>query len=71
MAAPIAGPAAAAPDAAGFKNVLLLVQLRWLAIAGQCATILVTRYAFGIILPMAAMLGVVVALILLNTINIL
>ena len=71
VAAPIAGPAAAAPDAAGFKNVLLLVQLRWLAIAGQCATILVTRYAFGIILPMAAMLGVVAALILLNTVGML
>ena len=53
-------------DAIGPSNMGQLVQLRWLAIAGQFATILLTRFAFGVALPMVAMLAVIVGLILLN-----
>ena len=43
-------------DAAGHKNMALLVQLRWIAIAGQVATILFVHWGMGINLPIAAML---------------
>ncbi|HEX7872799.1 MAG TPA: ATP-binding protein [Sphingobium sp.] len=43
-------------DAAGRKNMALLVQLRWIAIAGQVATILFVHWAMKISLPVAAML---------------
>lgn len=55
-----------APDRAGHENMRQLVQLRWLAVAGQLATILLTHYAFGIPLPMTAMLAVLTGLVLLN-----
>jgi len=41
---------------AGRKNMALLVQLRWLAIGGQVATILIVHFGMGIPLPLAAML---------------
>ena len=53
-------------DRAGRDNMLQLVQLRWLAAAGQLATILLTHFVFGIHLPLAAMLGVLVGLVALN-----
>ena len=56
----------ATPDAAGHQNMLQLVQLRWLAVAGQLATILLTQVVFGIRLPTMAMLGVLAGLVLLN-----
>ncbi len=62
---------AAPPDTTGSKNAQQLVQLRWLAIAGQLATILLTRYAFGVALPMGAMLAVLTALALLNGVSLL
>lgn len=34
------------------KNLLLLVQLRWLAVIGQVVTILVVHFWFGIALPL-------------------
>ena len=43
-------------DAAGRKNMALLAQLRWIAIAGQVATILFVHWGMGISLPVAAML---------------
>jgi len=52
--------------AAGRENLLQLVQLRWLAVAGQLATILLTWFVFGIVLPLAAMLAVLAALVALN-----
>ncbi len=55
-----------ATDAAGHENLLQLVQLRWLAVAGQLATILLTHFAFGIVLPLAAMLAVLAGLVALN-----
>ena len=53
-------------NAAGHENMLQLVQLRWLAVAGQLATILLTRLGFDIRLPMAPMLGVLAGLVVLN-----
>jgi two-component system sensor histidine kinase RegB len=52
--------------AAGRENLLQLVQLRWLAVAGQLGTIVLTQFAFGIVLPLRAMLAVLAALIVLN-----
>ena len=53
-------------DAAGHDNMLQLVQLRWLAVAGQLATILLTHFAFDIRLPLIPMLGVLAGLVVLN-----
>ncbi len=50
--------------------MLQLVQLRWLAVAGQLVTILLTRWAFGITLPLAEMLGVLAGLVALNVASI-
>ena len=38
-------------DQAGRKNLLLLVQLRWIAVAGQILSILVATAGFGTVLP--------------------
>jgi two-component system, sensor histidine kinase RegB len=66
------GPRVLTPsDAAGAKNMVQLIQLRWLAIAGQCATILLTHYMFSIALPMKPMLGIIIGLGLLNAISML
>ncbi|BAV63878.1 ATP-binding protein [Sphingobium cloacae] len=43
-------------NAAGRRNMALLVQLRWIAIAGQVATILIVHFGMGIHLPIAPML---------------
>ena len=64
-------PAVAPADATASQNMLQLVQLRWLAIAGQCVTILLTHYAFGIALPIVPMLAVLAGLALLNAISVL
>jgi two-component system sensor histidine kinase RegB len=46
-------------DAAGRKNMALLVQLRWIAIGGQVATILIVHYFMDIALPLRPMMLVV------------
>ena len=43
---------------AGERSMQQLVQLRWIALVGQVATILFVHYALAIRLPLAAMLGV-------------
>lgn len=48
------------------KNLMLLVQLRWLAVVGQVATILIVHYGIGIPLPLEPMAAIVLLLILLN-----
>ncbi|SDA36478.1 two-component system, sensor histidine kinase RegB [Sphingomonas sp. NFR15] len=53
-------------DAAGRKNMVLLVQLRWLAVAGQLATILLVQFGMGVELPLRAMALVLAALVLVN-----
>ncbi len=53
-------------DATNRKNMMLLIQLRWIAVIGQIATIAVVQYVFGIDLPLAPMLVVIGALVALN-----
>ena len=53
-------------DAAGRKNMVLLVQLRWLAVAGQLATILVVQFGMGVVLPLRALVLVLAALVVVN-----
>ena len=51
---------------AGRNNLLQLVQLRWLAVGGQLATILGVQFLLGAQLPLAEMLVLVAALCLFN-----
>ncbi|WP_394652233.1 ATP-binding protein [uncultured Sphingomonas sp.] len=53
-------------DSAAAENMRQLVQLRWIAVAGQTATILLVHFGLGVPLPMAQMLGVALALGLVN-----
>lgn len=50
----------------GRNNLLQLVHLRWLAVAGQLATILGVEFLLGAKLPLAQMLAMVAALSLFN-----
>ncbi|TJV69840.1 MAG: HAMP domain-containing histidine kinase [Mesorhizobium sp.] len=72
-AAPLAGHGGAASnaDVTNRKNLLLLIHLRWLAVAGQVLTILVTQYWFAIPLPLTEMAGVVLFLVALNIFSLL
>lgn len=47
---------------AGVRNMQQLIQLRWIALVGQVATILFVHFALGIALPLAPMLGVAACL---------
>ncbi|UCI19128.1 HAMP domain-containing histidine kinase [Mesorhizobium sp. B2-1-8] len=58
-------------DATNRKNLFLLIQLRWLAVAGQVLTILATEYWFDIPLPLGEMAGVVLFLVGLNIFSLL
>ncbi|MFD1789761.1 ATP-binding protein [Sphingomonas floccifaciens] len=53
-------------DSAAAENMRQLVQLRWIAVAGQTATILFVHFALGVPLPVLQMLAVVGALALAN-----
>ena len=53
-------------DAAGRKNLLLLIQLRWIAVGGQIATMMAVGLGIGIELPVGPMAAVLVALVGLN-----
>jgi two-component system sensor histidine kinase RegB len=48
------------------KNLALLIQLRWIAIVGQVATILTAHFGLGILLPIEQMGAVLLALLILN-----
>jgi two-component system sensor histidine kinase RegB len=63
------GPAAGAGDATGRKNMLQLIQLRWLAVSGQLLTIGVVHFGFGITLPLETMALVLAVLVLLNLVS--
>lgn len=65
-AAPAEGPQAVPVHQAGRKNLLQLVQMRWLAVGGQLATILMVHYGFGITLPLVEMLTLLAVLALFN-----
>ncbi|RYG16343.1 MAG: sensor histidine kinase, partial [Caulobacteraceae bacterium] len=51
------------------RNMLLLIQLRWLAVAGQMATILLVQYVMRIPLPVLWLLAAPVGLVLVNLIS--
>ncbi len=53
-------------NSAGHKNMLQLIQLRWIAVFGQLSTILIVMLGFGIHLPLVKMLVVLVCLVAFN-----
>jgi len=57
-------------DSSGRQNLSLLIQLRWIAVAGQIATILFTEYVLGIALPLRAMGLVLAVTVLMNLLSI-
>ncbi|WP_184525603.1 ATP-binding protein [Variovorax sp. Sphag1AA] len=59
-------PASRFGDATGLKNMQQLIQLRWIAVVGQVATILVVHFGFGIHLPLDQMLAVLACLAAFN-----
>src|SRR3546814_11424185 len=70
MTAP--SPTTALPDAdAGRRNMTLLIQLRWLAVGGQLATIAVVIGLMDIALPLAPLLAAVAVLAAINGVSLL
>lgn len=64
---PIAEPVAVAPERrAGRANLRQLIELRWLAVGGQLATVLVVHAGLGILLPWAEMLSLLGVLVAFN-----
>ena len=57
---------AAPKDATGRKNMQQLIQLRWIAVLGQIATIFLVHFGFGIRLPLHYMLMVLGGLVICN-----
>jgi two-component system sensor histidine kinase RegB len=53
-------------NAAGHKNMMHLIQLRWIAVIGQAGTIAVASMGFGVELPVVYMLEVLACLIAFN-----
>jgi len=64
--APVGDGAQAPERLAGRKNLLQLIQMRWLAVAGQFVTILAAQYALGVRLPMVEMLTLLTLLAFFN-----
>ncbi|MBC7667520.1 MAG: HAMP domain-containing histidine kinase [Gemmatimonadaceae bacterium] len=60
-----------AAASAGWRNMQLLIQLRWLAIAGQVVTILVVHFGMGVRLPLAPILAAPATLLLANLLGLL
>ena len=58
-------------DATGRKNMHQLVQLRWIAVVGQVATILIVHFGFGIRLPLGTMFVLLGCLAAFNAISLL
>jgi two-component system sensor histidine kinase RegB len=61
-----AEPETAPERLAGRQNLLQLVELRWLAVAGQLATILLVHFTLRIALPIVEMLSLLALLALFN-----
>ncbi len=53
-------------DVAAAQNMQQLIQLRWIAVIGQVATIMLVHHGLGITLPVTAMLLIVAGLALFN-----
>jgi two-component system sensor histidine kinase RegB len=60
---------ASSEDATGRKNLLQLIQLRWLAVAGQVVTIASVNLLFHIRLPLSQMAGLLLFLVGLNLVG--
>ncbi len=60
---------ASSEDATGRKNLLQLIQLRWLAVAGQVLTIATVSLVFHISLPLGQMAGLLLFLVGLNLVG--
>jgi two-component system sensor histidine kinase RegB len=56
-------------DTTNRKNVLLLIQLRWIAVIGQIVTIALVHFGLGIRLPLDSMALVLGALVVLNLLS--
>ncbi len=65
------GPPARSPKEAAAENMRQLIQLRWLAVAGQLAAILVAHFGLDVPLPLQPMLTIVGLLALANILFIL
>lgn len=61
-----ARPLGPSPETTAAQNMRQLVQLRWLAVAGQLATILIVHFGMGVALPLVPMLTTLAALALAN-----
>jgi two-component system sensor histidine kinase RegB len=59
-------PAPPTQDTTNRKNMLLLIQLRWIAAVGQVVTIAIAELVFGIALPLTTMALVLGALLTVN-----
>lgn len=57
------------PGAAGRRNMLLLIQLRWLAVIGQALTIVIVHWGLKISLPMGPLLLAPTALVVMNLVS--
>ena len=66
-----AAPAASDPAAAGLRNMQQLIQLRWIAVVGQIATIAAVHFGFAIRLRLDAMLTVLACLAGFNIVSLL
>jgi len=60
---------AVSQEAANRRNLRLLVQLRWLAVAGQLLTIVIVHFGMGIRLPLMWLLIAPVSLALVNLVS--
>lgn len=60
----------ASPEAANLRNMLLLTQLRWLAVIGQLVTIAVVEWGLGIRLPLFWLLLAPAGLALVNLVSV-
>ena len=59
-------PAGSSRDATNLKNMLLLIQLRWIAVIGQIGTIAIVDYGLHIDLPLGPMFLLLAGLVVLN-----
>ena len=53
----------------GYKNMLHLIQLRWIAVIGQITTIVGVTFGLGIALPVQQMVAVLACLAIFNTVS--
>jgi len=59
---PSGGPPGHSPRDASIENMRQLIQLRWLAVAGQLVAILAAHFVLGVALPLGPMIAIVALL---------